>query len=202
MEQHSNSIAKEKFKNIFQACIKHMKPKVNATESADDVSSLNTIFLKRRASLMKRVSIILGRAVKEGDNFSSGKGSNATKEIAVLTDTEQTNKGIGVGEEKGAGEGNNNNSRDEGRGAKGVLVGVDTDSTEEGLVGDISLQSAVSVPISKDTTADVSEGHIPSWSPTFRKHCIEEKVIDTELDYLEDSGRKNSPNWRLLQKSQ
>jgi hypothetical protein len=42
------------------------------------------------------------------------------------------------------------------------------------------------VPNSKDTAADVSEGHIRSWSPTFRMHHIEEPAIDTELDYLED----------------
>jgi hypothetical protein len=41
-----------------------------------------------------------GRAVKEVNNFSSGKNSNATKEIAVLTDTEQTNKGVGGGEKR------------------------------------------------------------------------------------------------------
>jgi hypothetical protein len=66
-------------------------------------------------------------------------------------------------------------------------VGADTDSKEEGILDDSSLQSAVSVPNSKDTTSDVSEGHIGSWSPTFRKHHIEELAIDTKLYCLEDT---------------
>jgi hypothetical protein len=65
-------------------------------------------------------------------------------------------------------------------------VEEDTDSTEEGVVDDISLQSAVSVPNSNGTQTNVSEGHVPSWSPIFRKHRIEELAIDTELDCLED----------------
>jgi hypothetical protein len=55
------------------------------------------------------------------------------KEIALLTDTEQTKKEIGGGEKKGAGECNNNNSRNEGKGTKGIPVGADTDPTEEGI---------------------------------------------------------------------
>jgi hypothetical protein len=42
------------------------------------------------------------------------------------------------------------------------------------------------VPNSKDTQTNISEGHIRSWSPTFRKHRIEELPIDTEIDCLED----------------
>jgi hypothetical protein len=87
---------------------------------------------------------------------------------------------------KGSGKGNTNNSRNEGKGMKGILMGAETDSTVEGIGDNSSLQSAVYVPNSKDTTSDVSEGHIRSWSPTFRKHHIEELAIDTELDYLED----------------
>jgi hypothetical protein len=65
-------------------------------------------------------------------------------------------------------------------------VGKDMASTEKGLVDDISVTSAVSVPNIKDTQTNVSEGYIRSWSPTFRKHHIEELPIDTEIYCFED----------------
>jgi hypothetical protein len=65
-------------------------------------------------------------------------------------------------------------------------VGKDTESTEEAWVDDISVTSAVSVPNIKYTQTNVSEGHIRSWSPTLRKHRIEDLPTDTEIDCLED----------------
>jgi hypothetical protein len=69
-------------------------------------------------------------------------------------------------------------------------VAADMEPTKEGIGEDKVVHSVVYVPNSKDTTAElkdnVSEVHIRSCSPSFRKRRIKEPDIDTALDHLED----------------
>jgi hypothetical protein len=61
------------------------------------------------------------------------------------------------------------------------------ETTKEVICEDKAVHSVVSESNSTDATTDNdSEGYIRSWSPSFSKHHIEEPVVHTVLDHLED----------------